>query len=548
MTRKLDSFSPTRTAATLFLIFCVSLAGFGQRGRQTTRTANNRSASSRSATAARTNQRATANSRNARNDRSRAAANSRGRAQTSRDRATAGQRGRETRRETAARRQRERQEAARAAARRAEAARQARLAAIARQRAADQALRDEAAANILRDDTTGEDLQVRQVAVTALGSHAGTVVVMNPQTGQVYTIVNQEWGVRRGWKPCSTVKLVTGLAGLSEGVIGATETVPTSSGSHFRLDLTDSLAYSNNTYFQMVGGRIGFDRMMTYARQLGLGQRTGINHANESTGRLPLIMTNNATYRMSSHGDEIEVTPVQLGVLVSAIANGGNVLTPHLPRSPQETVRFRTEVRRRLTISPDILRRVVPGMIGAVNYGTARGAQDATQTIAGKTGTCIGQGSWLGLFASYAPVHNPQLAVVVVTRGSGERGRIAASIAGRVFRALNGRFGTNSAGTLVASPTAPTTIAPRPRVDARTAAVLSDEEREANESTLGETTNTGGSTAPRNVQTLQTVPQTRPTETTVEPAPSPNTVQPSASSSALSQPQGRPRRVLTTSP
>jgi hypothetical protein len=84
---------------------------------------------------------------------------------------------------------------------------------------------------------------------------------------------------------------------------------------------------------------------------------------------------------------------------------------------------------------------MVPGMIGAVNYGTARLAYDPTETIAGKTGTCIGQGSWLGLFTSYAPVVDPQLAVVVVTRGSGERGKVAAGIAGRIYRALDPRYG-----------------------------------------------------------------------------------------------------------
>ena len=106
------------------------------------------------------------------------------------------------------------------ARRRAEAARRA---AIARQRALDQALRDEVQGMIARDNTSGEDPQVRRVAVNALGNHAGTVVVMDPMTGKVYSIVNQEWAVRRGFKPCSTIKLVTGVAGLSENVIRPSE-------------------------------------------------------------------------------------------------------------------------------------------------------------------------------------------------------------------------------------------------------------------------------------------------------------------------------------
>src|SRR5947209_16973295 len=95
----------------------------------------------------------------------------------------------------------------------------ARLAAIVRQRAIEQGLRNEAMSNIAKDDTTGEDLEVRRAAVAALGNHAGTVVVMDPKTGRVYTIVNQEWALRHGFKPCSTIKLMTGLAGLTEKVI-----------------------------------------------------------------------------------------------------------------------------------------------------------------------------------------------------------------------------------------------------------------------------------------------------------------------------------------
>src|SRR5467141_1926597 len=137
--------------------------------------------------------------------------------------------------------------------RRAEAAR---LAAIARQRALDEAMRSEVQSMIVRDNVAGEDPEVRRIAVNALGNHAGTVVVMDPKTGRVYSVVNQEWGVRRGFKPCSTIKLVTGVAGLSEKIIQPIETV--SEGSNYRIDLTDALAYSNNSYFQHVGGQVGY--------------------------------------------------------------------------------------------------------------------------------------------------------------------------------------------------------------------------------------------------------------------------------------------------
>jgi penicillin-binding protein 2 len=325
-----------------------------------------------------------------------------------------------------------------AARRRAEAARRA---AIARQRAIDAAMRNEVQTFISRDITTGEDPEVRRVAINALGNHAGTVVVMDPKTGRVYSLVNQEWGVRRGFKPCSTIKLVTGLAGLNEKVIDTNYTE--AAFDRYHLDLTSALARSNNTYFQQVGGRVGFDKMITYARELGLGEKTGINEPSEFSGRLPDVKTGFALNRMSSHGDDFEVTAVQLATLVSAMANGGRLLTPQVPRTRQEDSQFKTKVRRQVNIEPDAWQRMVPGMVGAVNYGSGKRAYDPLQTVAGKTGTCIGDGrTWLGLFTSYAPLVNPKLAVVVITRGTDAHSHLPAAVAGQIYRDLNHRFGT----------------------------------------------------------------------------------------------------------
>ncbi|HET9526850.1 MAG TPA: penicillin-binding transpeptidase domain-containing protein, partial [Pyrinomonadaceae bacterium] len=82
------------------------------------------------------------------------------------------------------------------------------------------------------------------------------------------------------------------------------------------------------------------------------------------------------------------------------------------------------------------------GMVGAVNYGSGRKAYDPTQTVAGKTGTCIGDGGWVGLFTSYAPLANPRLAVVVIAQGSDARRHFPAAVAGEIYRGLNHRFGT----------------------------------------------------------------------------------------------------------
>ncbi len=359
-----------------------------------------------------------------------------------------------------------------AARRRAEAARRA---AIARRLALEKAMRDEVQAMIARDDTTGEDLEVRRATVNALGNHIGTAVVMDPMTGRVYSIVNQEWALRRGFKPCSTIKLVTGLAGLGEKVIDPVNTAEVS--ERYKIDLTDALAYSNNTYFQEVGGRVGFEKMMTYAREMGLGEKTGINAPNEYSGRLPFEKTGFALNRMSSHGDDFEVTAVQLATLVSAMGNGGKLLVPQLPRTPQELSNFKPKVRRNVGFESGVWQSMVPGMVGAVNYGSGKKAYDPLQTVAGKTGTCIGHGgSWVGLFTSFAPLANPRLAVVVIARGPDARNHFPAGVAGKIYRELNSRFGTP----------VNLQIAAKPGVQDPKAAELNEEEKEAAEADAAE--------------------------------------------------------------
>jgi membrane peptidoglycan carboxypeptidase len=297
---------------------------------------------------------------------------------------------------------------------------------------------------------------------------------MDPQTGKIYSVVNQEWALRRGFKPCSTIKLVTGVAGLEEKMISPFET--TNISDKYKLDLTDALAYSNNTYFQHIGGQVGFEKMMSYAKELGLGEKTGVNAPNEYSGRLPVEKSGFALNRMSSHGDDVEVTALQLGTLVSALANGGKLLVPYVPRNG-DGAKPKTKVRRQLEVSQDNLRRMVPGMVGAVNYGSGKKAYDPLQTVAGKTGTCIGQGAWLGLFTSYAPLANPRLAVVVITRGSDARNHFPAAVAGRIYRDLGSRFGAPISLQLATS---------KPGNDSK-AAELNEEEKDAAEAEAAET-------------------------------------------------------------
>ncbi len=330
---------------------------------------------------------------------------------------------------------RKRVEEARRQAALAEQRRREQIAREARERrlAFERGLRTETVRNIENDRTEGEDLPVRNAAVNALGAHAGTIVVMEAQTGKVVTIVNQDWAIRNSFKPCSTIKLVTGVAGINENLINNEGGIGDSTSG---LKLDAAIARSNNGYFQRVGTKMGSTKMIGYAKSLGLGEPTGINAEGETAGKLP-YGNNNA--RIYSHGDDFEVTPLQLAVMVSAISNGGRKVVPQIPRMRSEKVAFKPQISEQVNVPQRNVEGVLPGMIGAAEYGTARRGVDSAMGVAGKTGSCIGKGSWVGLFASVAPVEDPKYSVVVITRGQSERGKYAAAIAGKVYESLRSR-------------------------------------------------------------------------------------------------------------
>jgi penicillin-binding protein 2 len=338
---------------------------------------------------------------------------------------------------------------------------------------------------------------------------------MDPMTGRVYSMVNQEWALRRGFKPCSTIKLVTGVAGLSENAIPQVDTV----GDGYRIDLTSALAHSDNPFFQTVGTKIGSEKMVSYAKELGLGEKTGINVPFEFAGKLPEIKVGVTERRMFSHADGFQVTPLQLGTLVSAMANGGRLLVPQIPHGAKELKKMNVKVRRQLPITTDVWQRMVPGMVGAVNYGSGRKAYDPSQTVAGKTGTCIGDGGWVGLFTSYAPLANPRLAVVVITQGTDARRHLPAAVAGEIYRQLNHRFGT--------------------AINLQVASTLDDEEKEVadQEAAAAEAEANGETTGTNGTETTQSATATAPPVNTTP-------VAPAAAKTSTSEPTSKVKRVL----
>jgi penicillin-binding protein 2 len=284
------------------------------------------------------------------------------------------------------------------------------------------------------DAVDGEDLTVRQAAVEALGPMNGSIVAVDPTTGRVLTIVNQKLALSGGFQPCSTVKVSVALAALRENLIQRTS--PVRFYSKRSLDLTDALAYSNNYYFANLGIKLGYERFNYYAHLFGYGEKAGLDIEGEQPGSFPSAPPKNGGMGMlTSFGEEISQTPLELAGLMSAVANGGTLYWLQYPRSPDEINSFQPQVKRHLDIE-SLIDEIKPGMRGAVEFGTARRAKQ-DDVILGKTGTCSEGRTRLGWFGSFIESSGKKVVVVVMlTGGRPSIGSMASSIAGDVYRRL----------------------------------------------------------------------------------------------------------------
>jgi len=284
------------------------------------------------------------------------------------------------------------------------------------------------------DNVDGEDLAVRRAAVDALGSFNGSVVVADPATGRILTMVNQKLALGGGFQPCSTIKVAVALAALQEKLIERTTKVRLYGRTS--MALTDALAHSNNYYFANLGIKLGYERVNYYARLFGYGETAGLDIPGEKAGYFPPAPPKNGGMGMlTSFGEEISQTPLELTALMSAVANGGTLYYLQYPRSQEEVNHFVPRIKRELEIK-DLIPEVKPGMQGAVEFGTARRARQ-DETIMGKTGTCS-EGrthlGWFGYFNNSGP--NKLVVVVLLTGGRPSIGPMAAGVAGEVYRQL----------------------------------------------------------------------------------------------------------------
>ena len=292
------------------------------------------------------------------------------------------------------------------------------------------------------DVTAGEDPVVRAAAVEALGNMNGTVVAIDPLNGRVLAMVNQKLALSEGAQPCSTFKLAVALAALNEKIVDSDTELPFGRGRRrWSMNMTRAIAISNNTYFEELGRKLGFQRVSSYAHQFGLGELAGYNIPGEHLGEFPEEPPSpreGGVAKLCSYGENISMTPLQLGAMVSAIANGGTLFYLQHPRTTAEAAAFRPKVKRQLEIAP-LIPELHGGMLGATQFGSARSLRYnfSEEEVLGKTGTCSNNGTRYGWFASYANTDAGRIVVVVFLQGGRPTfGPKAAEISGRIYRNL----------------------------------------------------------------------------------------------------------------
>jgi cell division protein FtsI/penicillin-binding protein 2 len=288
-------------------------------------------------------------------------------------------------------------------------------------------------------DATYDDPIVRQAAVDALGRYNGAVVAIDPNNGRILSVVNQQLAFSAGFIPCSTIKPVIALAALEQGVINQDSMIEVARRRY--MNLTEALAHSNNAFFESLGREMGFDTVRHYAQMMGLGERTGYDIPEEQAGVLPTAPPEfGGVARMSSFGQGIQITPLELGSVVATIANGGTMYYLQYPRTQQARDNFEPRIKHQLQIE-SLLPEIRDGMLAAVLYGTAQRSwdYDESEQPLGKTGSCSDSASRIGWFASYADELHPRIVLVVLMRGHNHvvEGPMAAGIAGRIYHRLN---------------------------------------------------------------------------------------------------------------
>lgn len=218
-------------------------------------------------------------------------------------------------------------------------------------------------------------------------------------------------------------------------------------GGHGVTDVRKSLAWSVNTFYYYIGGGyknftgMGVDKIMTYLKLFGLGNKLGIDLPNENDGFLPSKQWKEETkkekwyigdtYNISIGQGDVLVTPLQVAELTAIVANRGTLYKPHVVKTivdalTQREKEIKPEIIRENVVDKENLDTVALGMKDCVEYGACRRLLSLPMETAGKTGTAQWNSNkdphaW---FTSFAPFNKPQIVLTILIE-EGESGSSA---------------------------------------------------------------------------------------------------------------------------
>ena len=351
------------------------------------------------------------------------------------------------------------------------------------------------------------DMDIQRAAEEALEGKVGAAVAIDPRSGQLLALVSspafepeafvkglspEEWkalqdpvmkplfnrALQGRYAPGSTFKIVTALAGLKERVVSAhTKFKCTSSfklgrrvfrcwdwRGHGKTDLYKALVESCDVYFYNLGLKLGIKKLAYYSRKCGLGVKTGVDLAHESSGLIPTPEWKIRRFHQKWQGGETLtiaigqgytlVTPIQMARLIASVANGGTIYRPQfidqvVDCSGRVSKAFEKEAQGRLPATSYQLALIKKALLGVVQdkKGTGGRCRIKGLQVAGKTGTAqvIKQSkrrmdekmAWRyrdhAWFVAYAPAQDPQIAVAVLVEHGGHGGSAAAPIARKII-------------------------------------------------------------------------------------------------------------------
>ena len=349
------------------------------------------------------------------------------------------------------------------------------------------------------------DKRIQEAAEAAFAGKKGTVIAMNPTTGEILAMVSrpsydpnlfaqrlsgENWqrivtdpshplqnrAFQAQYPPGSIFKLMVAIAGLESGalkpdtkfydpgyfILGNARFDDWKKGGHGTLDLRGAIVNSCNVYFYQAGLRVGIEEIVRIARAFGMGEAPGLGLGDEAKGHLPNPQPRKRGQPGWSAGNTVVASigqgpvvtsPMQLLTMVSTIANGGTIYRPWVVRkvaslSGEILEQYEPEAVRHVSVRPETLAFIRQAMLSVVNEGTGARARVPGILIAGKTGTAqvVRKGEGKGQadlkdhawFVSFAPVDNPQIAVVVLVENGGFGGLVAAPVAKAVYEAAFG--------------------------------------------------------------------------------------------------------------